>query len=163
MNNALIKFNSKDMIMVKLAHYFITQKDYNPIILHGINDEIWLENLDENYRVVRIVGHYIHNNEQLNFDKFKVNRILKSIKRKTLSLKIDIVNIYIDLGDNVLLEENINNSLNFFVGKISDLKNPTIMQIFPDIIEKTIPIIIPIITAKKAIMIVLNKPSNIYK
>lgn len=137
MNNSLIKFSPKDMIMVKLAHYFITQKDYNPIILHGINDEIWLENLDENYRVVRIVGHYIHNNEQLDFDKFKVNRILKSIKRKTLSLKIDIVNIYIDLGDNVLLEENINNSLNFFVGKISDLKNPTIMQIFPDIIEKT--------------------------
>ena len=37
-------------------------KNYNPIILHGVNDEIWLENLDEEYRVVRLVSHYIHNN-----------------------------------------------------------------------------------------------------
>lgn len=137
MNDTLIKLDAKDMVMVKLAHYFITEKNYNPIILHGVNDEIWLENLNEEYRVIRLVGHYIHNNEQLNFDKFKVNRIVKSIKRKTLSLKMDVVNIYMNLGDNVKLEENINNSLNFFVKKISDLKNTAILEVFPDIVEKT--------------------------
>ena len=61
---------------MKLLHYFITEKNYNPIIMHGINDKIWLENLTEDYKVVRLVGHYIHNNEQLNFDKFKVNKII---------------------------------------------------------------------------------------
>ena len=105
MNVPLTKFSSKDIIIFKLAHYFITEKNYNPIILHGVNDEIWLENLDEEYRVVRLVSHYIHNNEQMRFDKFKVNKIIKSIKRKTLSLKMDVLNIYTDIGDSVVLND----------------------------------------------------------
>src|SRR5699024_494878 len=99
----IIRLDNKDMLMMKLSHYFITVQNYNPIILDGINDEIWLENMDSDYHVVRIVGHYIHNNEQLNFDKFKLDRIIKSIKRKTLSLKMNVLSIYIDLGDNVTL------------------------------------------------------------
>lgn len=132
----IIRLNNKDMLMMKLSHYFITEQNYNPIILHGINDEIWLENMDNDYRVVRIVGHYIHNNEQLNFDKFKLDRIIKSIKRKTLSLKINVLSIYIDLGDNVTLKEE-DNYKSVFIKKISDLKNPLLLQVFPDIIEKT--------------------------
>lgn len=132
----IIRLDNKDMLMMKLSHYFITEQNYNPIILHGINDEIWLENMDNDYRVVRIVGHYIHNNEQLNFDKFKLDRIIKSIKRKTLSLKINVLSIYIDLGDNVTLKEE-DNYKSVFIKKISDLKNPLLLQVFPDIIEKT--------------------------
>ena len=132
----IIRLDNKDLLMMKLSHYFITEQNYNPIILHGINDEIWLENMDSDYRVVRIVGHYIHNNEQLNFDKFKLDRIIKSIKRKTLSLKINVLSIYIDLGDNVTLKEE-NNYKSVFIRKISDLKNPLLLQVFPDIIEKT--------------------------
>lgn len=132
----IIRLDNKDMLMMKLSHYFITEQNYNPIILHGINDEIWLENMDSDYRVVRIVGHYIHNNEQLNFDKFKLDRIIKSIKRKTFSLKINVLSIYIDLGDNVTLKEE-NNYKSVFIRKISDLKNPLLLQVFPDIIEKT--------------------------
>ena len=133
---SIIRLDNKDMLMMKLSHYFITEQNYNPIILHGINDEIWLENMDSDYRVVRIVGHYIHNNEQLNFDKFKLDRIIKSIKRKTLSLKMNVLSIYIDLGDNVTLNEE-NNYKSVFIRKISDLKNPLLLQVFPDIIEKT--------------------------
>ena len=133
---SIIRLDNKDMLMMKLSHYFITEQNYNPIILHGINDEIWLENMDSDYRVVRIVGHYIHNNEQLNFDKFKLDRIIKSIKRKTLSLKMNVLSIYIDLGDNVTLNEE-NNYKSVFIKKISDLKNPLLLQVFPDIIEKT--------------------------
>ena len=132
----IIRLDNKDILMMKLSHYFITEQNYNPIILHGINDEIWLENMDSDYRVVRIVGHYIHNNEQLNFDKFKLDRIIKSIKRKTLSLKINVLSIYIDLGDNVTLKEE-DNYKSVFIKKISDLKNPLLLQVFPDIIEKT--------------------------
>ena len=137
MEENVMKMSSKDIIMFKLAHYFITEKDYNPIIMHGINDEIWLENLKEDYKVIRLVGHYIHNNEQLNFDKFKVSKIVKNIKRKTFSLKMDVINIYIDLGDNVNLDNFNDNSVNFFVKNIKDLKNDRLMEIFPDIVEKT--------------------------
>ena len=55
-----------DELVMKLLHYFITEKGYNPIILHGAKDEIWLENLNEEYEIVRIVSNYIHNDEQLN-------------------------------------------------------------------------------------------------
>lgn len=136
MAESIIRLDNKDMLMMKLSHYFITEQNYNPIILHGINDEIWLENMDNDYRVVRIVGHYIHNNEQLNFDKFKLDRIIKTIKRKTLSLKINVLSIYIDLGDNVTLKEE-DNYKSVFIKRISDLKNPLLLQVFPDIIEKT--------------------------
>ena len=137
MNENIVKMGPKDIIMFKLAHYFITEKNYNPIIMHGINDEIWLENLAEDYKVVRLVGHYIHNNEQLNYDKFKVNKIIKNIKRKTFSFKMDVLNIYIDLGDNVDLNKETDNSRNYFIKNVKDIKNAGIMEIFPDIIEKT--------------------------
>ena len=65
-----ITLNNKDLLIMNLVHYFVTEKNYNPIILHGIEDEVWLENMNGDYRVVRIVGHYIHNNEQLKYDKF---------------------------------------------------------------------------------------------
>ena len=37
-----ITLNKNDEIVMKLIHYFITEKGYNPIILHGAKDEIWL-------------------------------------------------------------------------------------------------------------------------
>ena len=70
--NENVIIDKKDLMIMKLLHYFVTEEDYNPIILHGVNDEIWLENLNNPYKVVRIVNHYIHNNEQLSFDNFKV-------------------------------------------------------------------------------------------
>ena len=74
------EFNKKDVITMKLLHYFIIDKNYNPIILQGVENEIWLENLDEDYKVVRIVSNYIHNDEQFKFDIFKTKRIVKKIK-----------------------------------------------------------------------------------
>ena len=47
--------DSKNMLVMKLLHYFIIDKNYNPIILKGAENEFWLENLDEDYRIVRIV------------------------------------------------------------------------------------------------------------
>ena len=63
-----VLFDDKNIMAMKLLHYFITEKNYNPIILQGVEDEIWLENLQEDYQVVRIVSGYIHNNEQFDFD-----------------------------------------------------------------------------------------------
>ena len=64
-------------IIVKLLHYFITDKNYNPVILHGAKNEIWLENLDNDYKIIRIVSNYIHNDEQLDFDVYRTKQIMK--------------------------------------------------------------------------------------
>ena len=75
--------NSEDIVM-KLLHYFITEKNYNPVVLYGAKNEIWLENLNSDYKIIRIVSNYIHNDEQLNFDIYRTKQIMKSIKKKTL-------------------------------------------------------------------------------
>ena len=59
--NQEIQIDDKNILVMKLLHYFITEKNYTPIILQGVNDEIWLENMSEDYRIVRIVSGYIHN------------------------------------------------------------------------------------------------------
>ena len=97
------EFNKKDVITMKLLHYFITEKGYSPVVLHGVQNEIWLENMNSDYKIVRIVSGYIHNKEQLNFDVFKTKKIVKNIKRKTLNISMPVLSIFIDLGDNVEL------------------------------------------------------------
>ena len=98
-----IVFKSDDLVVMSLINYFITEKNYNPMIIHGLNDEIWLENLDSSYKIVRIVSHHIHNKEQLDFDKFKLSRIVKQVKKKTLSFKVKVLSIYTDLEDDKIL------------------------------------------------------------
>ena len=132
-----IKLNNSDLLIMNLVHYFITEKNYNPVILHGINDEIWLENLDSDYKLIRIVSHYIHNKEQLNFDRFKLNRILSNLKKKTFSLKMPVISIYTSLGEDVELPTEENNILSLFISKGSEIKNENLIELFPDIVEKT--------------------------
>ena len=93
--------NERDLITMKLLYYFITIKNYNPIIVQGAKNEIWLENLEEDVKIVRIVNNYIHNNEQMEFDIFKTKRLVNKIKKKTFSFKMQVLNIFTDLGENV--------------------------------------------------------------
>ena len=132
-----IKLNNNDLLIMNLVHYFITEKNYNPVILHGINDEIWLENLDNDYKIIRIVSHYIHNKEQLNFDRFKLKRILDNLKKKTFSLNMPVISIYTNLGEDVELPKEENNILSLFISKNSEIKNDNLIELFPDIVEKT--------------------------
>ena len=131
--------DEKNVIVMKLLHYFITEKNYNPIILQGVENEIWLENLSSECQIVRIVSGYIHNNEQFGFDKFKTQRIVKKIKKKTLSININVLSIFVNLGDNVKFEEPIPN---FFWVKAEDEKelekNQIIKNKFPDLPKKLI-------------------------
>ena len=139
MNNVVI--NDKDVIVMNLVHYFVTEKNYNPVVVHGINDEIWLENMNSEYKIVRIVSRYIHNNEQLDFNKFRSLQITKKLKLKTLSLKMNVLSIYIDYGDNVtktVQEDSKNKNLEIFIKSLDDLKdNPAVLKVFPDITTKT--------------------------
>ncbi len=134
-----LELDDKNVLTMKLLHYFITEKDYNPIILQGVDNEIWLENLKEDCKVVRIVSSYIHNNEQFDFDIFKTKRIVKKIKKKTLSFNMDVLSIFLDLGDNVSINEMNNNPHLMYVNakKEEDLsKNDLIKRIFPDLDKK---------------------------
>ena len=132
--------NKIDEITMKLMHYFITEKNYNPVILQGAKNEIWLENLNSDYKIIRIVSNYIHNNEQLNFDLYRSSTIIKKIKKQTFSFSMNTLSIFINLGDNVD-EEKIRPSKEMdFVG-IKDIdelnKCGNVLKVFPDIITDT--------------------------
>lgn len=129
MNTEMI--NERDLITMKLLYYFITVKNYNPIIVQGAKNEIWLENLEEEIKIVRIVNNYIHNNEQMEFDIFKTKRLVNKIKKKTFSFKMKVLSIFTDLGENVNfnkinLDEKIYNYIN--VKEENDLLNNGIIK-----------------------------------
>ena len=133
-----ILMDDKNVLVMKLLHYFIIDKNYNPIILQGVENEIWLENLDEDYKVVRIVSSYIHNDEQFNFDMFKTKRIVKKIKKKTLSFHMNTLSIFLDLGDNV--SQDIHAIPNVECVKVNTeadfKKSDVIKKFFPDLTRK---------------------------
>ena len=140
MNDGMMEINldDKNLIVMKLLHYFITEKNYNPIILQGAENEIWLENMDEEYKIIRIVSNYIHNNEQFDFDMFKTKRIVKKIKKKTLSFNINTLSIFLNLGDNVKLSQQKNVDC-IDVKEEEDLeKNSIVKNIFPDLSKKLV-------------------------
>lgn len=137
MDNSLEKQNE---IIMKLLHYFITEKNYNPIILQGAENEIWLENLSSDYKIIRIVSGHIHNNEQLTFDIFKTKRVVKKIKKQTFSLNMNVLSFFTDLGENVHLE-NVKKNHMYFVN-VSDEKDLNkydfVLKSFPDITKKLV-------------------------
>ncbi len=126
----------KNLIVMKLLHYFITEKKYNPIILQGVQDEIWLENMAEEYKIVRIVSNYIHNDEQLEFDIFKTKRILKKVKKKTLSLNMKSLSIFTDLAERVDLNQVESLVCTSIYDEEDIKKEEKITKAFPDIIKK---------------------------
>lgn len=127
-----VLFKSDDLLVMNLINYFITEEDYNPMIIHGLEDEIWLENQSNDYKIVRIVPHHIHNKEQYDFDKFKLNKIVKQVKRKTLSLKMNVLSIYLDVEDDKILSDD-----DVLIGNEKDIGKTKLKNIFPSIVEKT--------------------------
>lgn len=126
----------KNLIVMKLLHYFITEKNYNPIILQGAEDEIWLENLESDYKIIRIVSNHIHNEEQLDFDLYKARHIIKKIKKKTFSLTMNALSIFTDLGDNVELKEESDIDCIYLYDEKDIKKYDFLYQTFPDINKK---------------------------
>lgn len=128
-------------LVMKLLHYFITEREYSPVVLHGAQNEIWLENLNGDYKIIRIVTNYIHNDEQLNFDIFKTRQIAKKIKSKTCSFNINVMSIFLNLGDNVHLENDEKIAKNISCVNIKDIKDlekhKLILDTFPDITSET--------------------------
>lgn len=135
-----IQLGRNDEIVMKLLHYFITEKGYNPVILHGVKDEIWLENMEEDYEIIRIVSEYIHNDEQMHFNLFRTKQIIKKIKKSTCTFKVNTLSLFVNLGDNVALQkfEHTNQMDCAKIVSIDDLtKYDFIVQEFPNITVKT--------------------------
>jgi len=126
-----ISINNKDEIIMRLVHYFVTVENYQPIIVNGVRNEIWLENLDAPYRIIRINSNYIHNEDQFTFDSLKIKNVIKQIKRKTLSFKVKTLNILLDLNDDVNLESE-KGIETFKISSIKDVrKDQGLAGIFP--------------------------------
>ena len=132
-----ISMDKKDEIVMKLVHFLVTKENYTPIVVNGVRNEVWLENVEGPYKIIRINSNYIHNKEQFNFDIYKTNNVAKQIKKKTLSWKMNVLNIFLDLNDNVKLDS-INYIDNIKVNDTQDLvHNETVVEAFPNI-EKDI-------------------------
>lgn len=130
-----------DELVMKLLRYFVAEKNYNPIIIRGVQGEIWLENMEEDYKIVRIVSHYIHNDTQFEFDIAKTKQLMSTIRKKTLSLKMNVLSIFVNLGDNVNMEK-FNSIPKISVASVTDTKDLEkyrfIIDSFPDITKKTV-------------------------
>ncbi len=128
-----IKIDKKDDVILKLVHYFITEEDYKPIIINGLENEIWLENMQSDLKLIRINTNYIHNEEQLKTDTYKAKSIMKSIKKSTLSFRMNMLNLLLDTGENVkVLEEK--NIETIKIEKMNDFKkNKFVKEFFPKV------------------------------
>ena len=133
---ANIVVGKKDEMVMKILHYFVTEENYRPIIVNGVQNEIWLENLEKEVPLIRININYIHNEEQLSVDMRKANAIRRSIKKKTYSFKMSVLNILLDVRDYVKLIED-KNIESIKIEKINDLKkNEFINNFFPNFKSK---------------------------
>lgn len=136
MSNIMIR--ESDQVMMSLVHFLVTKENYAPIQVRGVKDEIWLENLDTKYRIIRISTNRIINEEQFNFDILKIKQIVKQIKRKTLSLKAKTLNICLDLNDKIDTS-NIKDIDTINIETLEDLKeNDDLNKIFPELKDKLI-------------------------
>lgn len=129
-----MNMTSIDEITMRLVHYFVTKENYQPIIVNGLDNEIWLENIDKKYGVIRINSNYIHNKEQLDYDLFKAKTVVKQIKKKTLSFGTTTLSILLNVNDSVKLESNERNFDVCAINDVEDLENDeSIASIFPEI------------------------------
>ena len=122
-----------DEIIMKLMHYFVTEENYTPIIVNGVKDEIWLENTENYYKIIRINANYIHNIEQYNYDLYKVKKIVAQVKKKTLSFKMRTLNILLDVNDDVEIQDT-KNITSLKIKNVKDIKtSQKLLESFPDI------------------------------
>ena len=86
-----VNVRKQDEILMSLVHYFVTKEGYAPIYVQGVKDEIWLENIDGPYRIIRINSNYIHNEEQYKYDEVKIRNITSLYSLKILKAKEKIL------------------------------------------------------------------------
>lgn len=132
-----LNMTSIDEITMRLVHYLVTKENYQPIIVAGLDNEIWLENVDKKYGVIRINSNYIHNSEQLDFDIFKAKTVVKQIKKKTLSLKCNTLSILLNVNDGVSVASKEKDIDVCSIKNIKELEeNEKLQDVFSEIIDR---------------------------
>jgi rhomboid protease GluP len=91
-----------NVISVKLAHYFVKERNYKPIVVRNSINDLWLENFHEQYKIIRIVLHPIINDVQLQTDLNFAFRVKKSIEKNTFSYRTKMLNIYLNLNTGIV-------------------------------------------------------------
>ena len=115
--------DEKEMLSMKIIHYFIINENYAPIVIKGVDDEVWLENKNNAYSIIRIVTKHIHNKEQYDFDILKTKHIAKQIRRKTFDFSMNVLSIYTENAYN-LEDQDINSKyISITVKDDNDFKN----------------------------------------
>ena len=127
-----VTMDKKDEMIMRLVHYFITEENYSPIVVNGVKDEIWLQNQEGPYKIIRINANYIHNKEQYEFDILKLRNVMRQVKRKTLSWSMNALNILLDVNEDVPLEEN-KNIASVALKNGALIRSKKVLDIFPDI------------------------------
>ena len=150
-----VVIQKKDDIVMRLIHYFITEKNYTPIVVRGVKDEVWLENDEGPYRIIRINSNYIHNEEQFNMDVSKTKNVMKQIKKKTLSFKMNALNIFLDINEDIKLKE-VKDIDSIIINNVTDITKNELVSIFPDIKEK-------LITGDNGMEMIINITNDINK
>lgn len=148
-----VVIQKKDDIVMRLIHYFITEKNYTPIVVRGVKDEVWLENDEGPYRIIRINSNYIHNEEQYKMDVFKIKSVMKQIKKKTLALKMNALNIFLDVNDDIKIKDE-KNIYSVVLKDIEDVNKKEITEVFPDINDK-------IIKGEEGLNLIINVTNDI--
>ena len=129
-----ISVRKEDQILMSLVHYFVTKENYAPIYVHGVKDEIWLEKLDGPYRVIRINSNRIFNDEQFNFDQYKINDILRQIRKRTMSFNVNALNINLNADEKIDGNKGLKHIDNIRISNIKDIaQNQNILDIFPNL------------------------------
>ena len=119
-----MNIDKKTLLELKLVHYFITKENFVPIIIHGIEDEVWLENKHSEYRIIRLVTRKIINEEQYRFDIDKTKDIARQIKRKTFNPFMSVLSIYLNLDEDINeIVTDERNYKNIIVNDEKDLEN----------------------------------------
>ena len=133
---SIVVMDKREELIMRLVHYFITEQNYNPIVVNGVKDEIWLENSEGPYYIVRINSNNIFNKEQLDYDHYKTENIVRQIKKKTFSFKVNTLNILLDLNEDLNLEavKNIVDAPIF--DDSNNITNENILEAFPNINDK---------------------------
>ena len=151
MSSVIVREN--DQIMMSLVHYFVTKCNYAPIHVQGVKDEIWLENLEGPYRIIRISSNSIINEEQFKFDIFKMEHIMKQIKKKTLSFKVNALNICLNMDTKIVNNNKYINTIT--VNSLESIKtNEDIQKVFPGINNE-------LITTNDGLELIINVTNDI--
>lgn len=133
----MLTMEKKYEMIMRLVHYFVTEENYSPMVVNGVKDEIWLQNQEGPYKIIRINANYIHNEEQYRFDILKLNNVMRQVKRKTLSWSMNALNILLDVNEDVKLEEN-KKIESILIKNPKHITDKKLLETFPDINDKII-------------------------